>query len=61
MNDPIEKTEFSEILPELIKLFKLEKNINGTNMVAFDEKGVIQTYGSVEDILWTFYKYRLSF
>jgi DNA topoisomerase-2 len=57
LNEPIEKTD----LPDLIKFFKLEKNINGTNMVAFDENKVIQTYDSAEDILWTFYKYRLNF
>jgi DNA topoisomerase-2 len=45
---------------DLIKFFKLEKNINGTNMVAFDENRVIQKYESPDDILWTFYKYRLS-
>ena len=55
--EPITKEDLSG----LIEFFKLEKNINGTNMVAFDEKNEIQKYGSVEDILWTFYKYRLSF
>jgi DNA topoisomerase-2 len=30
-------------------------------MVAFDENREIQKYGSVDDILWTFYKYRLEF
>jgi DNA gyrase/topoisomerase IV subunit B len=57
LNEPINKTD----LPSLIQFFKLEKNINGTNMVAFDENKVIQKYGSVEDIIWTFYKYRLNF
>jgi DNA gyrase/topoisomerase IV subunit B len=57
LNDFIEKTD----LPELISFFKLEKNINGSNMVAFDENNIIQKYESVEDILWTFFKYRLEF
>ena len=56
-DEEIDKTD----IPDLITLFKLEKNISGTNMVAFDENKEIQKYGSVEDILWTFYKYRLDF
>jgi DNA topoisomerase-2 len=56
-HEEIEQTD----IPDLIKLFKLEKNINASNMVAFDEKKEIQKYASVEDILWTFYKYRLDF
>jgi DNA topoisomerase II len=55
--DTIEKGEVNQ----LISFFKLEKNINGSNMVAFDENKEIQKYNSVEDILWTFYKYRLGF
>lgn len=57
LNENIEKSD----LPGLIDFFKLEKNINATNMVAFDENKEIQKYGSVDDILWTFYKYRLKF
>ncbi len=65
-DDVCYQVEFEEIIEEeevdqLIKFFKLEKNINGTNMVAFDENKEIQKYNSVEDIIWTFYKYRLSF
>jgi DNA topoisomerase-2 len=45
----------------LIKLFKLESNVNGTNMMAFNDKCVITKYGSADDILWEFYKYRLTF
>lgn len=48
-------------LDQLINLLKLEKYINASNMVAFDENKVIQKYASAEDILWTFYKYRLNF
>lgn len=48
-------------LPQLSKLFKLEKSISGSNMVAFNERCVINKYGSAEDILWDFYKYRLHF
>ncbi len=48
-------------LPRLTKLFKMEKNISGNNMVAFDENCIINKYGSSEDILWDFYKYRLNF
>jgi DNA topoisomerase-2 len=65
-NDVCYQVVFNESIADkdedyFIKFFKLEKNINGTNMVAFDENKVIQKYGSVEDILWTFYKYRLNF
>lgn len=51
----------SDDIPRLIKLFKLEKTISGSNMVAFDENMVIQKYYSVEEILWTFYEVRLKF
>jgi len=65
-NDVCYQIEFEETIEEgdvnqLISFFKLEKNINGSNMVAFDENKEIQKYNSVEDILWTFYKYRLGF
>lgn len=50
--DPVKK---------LIQLFKLEKNINGTNMVAFNEHGVIHKYASVKEILVTFFDYRMAF
>lgn len=46
---------------EINKILKLEKTIQGSNMVAFDENCVIQKYGSAEDILWDFYKCRLKF
>jgi DNA topoisomerase-2 len=45
----------------MINMFKLEKTIQGSNFIAFDEKCVIQKYGSANDILWVFYKYRLKF
>lgn len=65
-NDVCYQVEFNDVIDEdevdqLIPFFKLEKKINGSNMVAFDENKEIQKYGSVEDILWTFYKYRLEF
>lgn len=65
-NDVCYRVEFEQIVNKdnvngLIPFFKLEKSINGTNMVAFDHNLEIQKYESVEDILWTFYKYRLSF
>jgi len=64
-NDVCYQIEFNDTIDEdvnqLIGFFKLEKNINGSNMVAFDENKEIQKYGSIEDILWTFYKYRLAF
>lgn len=61
-NDVCYRVELYSKVDDLIKFFKLSKNIKGgSNMVAFDEKGTISKYESVEDILWTFYKYRLSF
>lgn len=46
----------------LIKFFKLEKGvIKGFNPIAFDEDGVIHCYDSPEDILYTFYNFRLKF
>jgi len=57
LNQTIEK----DSVDDLISFFKLEKNISGTNMVAFNEKCIITHYGSVEDILWTFFVYRLDF
>jgi DNA gyrase/topoisomerase IV subunit B len=57
----LHETITREDIPKMISFFKLEKNINTTNMNAFDENGVINKYGSIEDILWTFFKYRLSF
>lgn len=56
-NETIEKEDIDQLIP----FFKLEKSISGSNMVAFDENKEIQKYASVEDILWTFYKYRLEF
>lgn len=55
------ENEIEDEIDHLVDFFKLEKNINGTNMVAFDENKEIQKYASVEDIIWTFYKYRLNF
>jgi len=46
---------------DYIPFFKLEKNINATNLIAFDCKGVINKYGSAEDILWEFFTYRMDF
>lgn len=46
---------------DAIELLKLENKINATNLVAFDENQQIVKYGSVDDILWTFYTYRLNF
>lgn len=57
LNEEIEE----ENVNTLIDFFKLEANINATNMVAFDHNREIQKYDSVEDILWTFYTYRLKF
>jgi len=53
--------EHNDDLEKYIKLFDLEKSISTSNMTAFDENCIIKKYSSVEDILWTFYKYRLSF
>jgi DNA topoisomerase-2 len=46
---------------ELLKLLKLKKSIKGTNMMAFNKDGIITKYGSANDIIWEFYKYRLGF
>ncbi len=65
-NDICFKIKLNENVTEkdndtLIKLFKLESNVNGTNMMAFNDKCVITKYGSADDILWDFYRYRLGF
>jgi DNA topoisomerase-2 len=49
-----------EDLTSIVNFFKLEKNITTTNMVAFNKNGLITKYGSAEDVLWEFYKYRLD-
>ena len=56
----LKESIIEEDVTDLIGFFKLEKAISGNNMVAFDEKCVIQRYGSVEDIIWTFFVYRLD-
>mmetsp|Transcript_3668 Transcript_3668/g.6797 ORF Transcript_3668/g.6797 Transcript_3668/m.6797 type:complete len:1519 (-) Transcript_3668:99-4655(-) len=44
----------------LIGKFKLSTTINTTNLTAFDVDGRIYKYGSANDILRTFYNYRLD-
>ena len=43
---------------ELVKLLKLESNINATNLVGFDRNNIIKTYESAEQILWDFFETR---
>lgn len=43
-----------------ISLLKLESAINSTNMVCFDPKGNIKKYDCPEEILWSFYEYRIE-
>jgi len=45
---------------ELVKLLKLESNINATNLVGFDQNSCIKKYNSAEEILTEFYSYRLT-
>jgi DNA topoisomerase-2 len=45
---------------DLVKVLKLEKSLNATNMVGFNSKGLIQKYESPEEILWEFFQYRLE-
>jgi DNA topoisomerase-2 len=49
-----------ESVDAVISLFKLETNINATNMVGFDEHGAIKHYSCPEEILWNHYVYRLG-
>ncbi|KAK2724992.1 DNA topoisomerase 2-like [Artemia franciscana] len=43
------------------KFFKLQSTISLNNMVAFDSKGVLRRFDTVEEILKEFYELRLSF
>lgn len=45
----------------LIKRFKLETTVSTSNMVAFDQNGVIKSYSSPEEILKEFFQIRLDF
>jgi DNA topoisomerase-2 len=46
---------------DICKLLKLCKNINDSNMHAFQCDGSIKKYECAEEILWDFYKYRKGF
>lgn len=59
--EPMSKESFTKRYGEYIQMFKLRRNINGTNMVAFDANNNVKKYASVYDILWEFYEYRLGF
>ena len=67
-----EKVDFTvvfspDVLDELIenkcfeKEMNLVKSINISNMYLFDDHGFIRQYDSVEEIIWNFYKIRLTF
>ena len=43
---------------ELVKLLKLESNINATNLVGFDKNNCIKRYENAEQILWDFFEAR---
>ena len=45
----------------LIKKFKLETTVSTSNMVAFDQNGVIKAYSSPEEILKEFFAIRLEY
>lgn len=45
----------------LLKAFKMQANINCTNIVCFDKHGKIRKYESPEEILKEFYELRLEY
>jgi DNA topoisomerase-2 len=45
----------------LLKAFKMNANINTTNIVCFDKEGKIRKYESPEEILREFYDLRLEY